>query len=128
MHTRRLLLEQRLDQVLEVEVADGRCRPHGRRQARGPRIGVEMPEDVAVLREPGDQVGDAVADPDRRRVKGDVEGEPARAGEGRRVAARNAVLFEDEDLETLAGERGRAAKPAQTRADDPDLFLAHNLL
>ncbi len=74
--------------------------------------------DVLDLRKAVDQVGDAVAEADRRRVERDVEGESPGAGEGRGVSARDAVLFEDDDLEALAGEGRRRAEAAEAGSDD----------
>jgi hypothetical protein len=85
----------------------------------GPVEGLVRSErNVLDLGEAVDQVGDVVAEADRRRVERNVEPEAAGTGEGGGIAARDAVLFEDDDLKALPGECRSRAEAAQTRADD----------
>ena len=85
----------------------------------GPVEGLVRHEgDVLDLREAVDEVGDAVADADRRRMEGDVERETAGPREGRGVAAGDAVLLEDEDRVPLPGEGRGRAEAAEAGADD----------
>jgi hypothetical protein len=87
--------------------------------------------DIRDLRETRNEVVEAVALADRRRVERDIELEPAGTLERRRIPAGDAVLLQDERLEALAGEGGGAAQPAEPTADDdgvPGVFGRRDLV